>query len=370
MFGRGSNDLCSALLAGALLAACSDPAVPANDEDPGDDDAPLVDGPSPQPEPCEDPCQVEGAGRCQGDVLQGCVAQRADCLSWTVTEACADAGRICVDAGDAAACQEPLGVENGPGGAPPPPPTNLDLARYHQQPLSSNDGGPFSSDDTYEGWCNTAGLYTILHSLVPDLPARLQALDPGWTSWRGGALPTDDPYLYDPGTTYRVQEFLQERYLGYLVGLSGVGYDGIETMVEGVAADLGLGLTLEYVPLEDMRDRLREGWFGLMNNWEWGGHYFAVVWYEVGADPGDPGQRYYYILDPTGIESDNTDILDNLDAARTTSFRALIRSRQDCGTVDCTNDRLGAYVLDANGINAVYKGDQHPIDSVPMIHLD
>lgn len=376
MLTRGSTPLRLALLlALAATAACSGAAPGdlddiAGDDDAGDDHARPADDAAPDPGACADRCEVEDARRCQDDAVQRCVAQGADCRSWTVVEVCGDAGMICVDAGSGPACHAPgLPLEHNPWDEPPPT-TNLDLARYHQQPLSSNDAGPFSSDDTYEGWCNTAGLYTILHSLVPDLPARLQALDPGWASWRGGSLPVEDPYLYDSTTTYRVQEFLQDRYLGYLVGTAGIGYGGIETMVDGVAADLGLGLTLEYVPLADMRDRLRAGWFGLMNNWEWGGHYFAVVWYEVGADPDDPGQRYYYILDPTGIEADNADILDNLDAPRTASFRALIRSRQDCGAVDCTSDRLGAYVLNATGVNAVYKGNQDPVDSVPMIRLD
>ena len=249
------------------------------------------------------------------------------------------------------------------------PATNLDILVYHQQPLGSNDGGPYAFGGTYEGWCNTASLYMALHSFIPDLPERLRALDPGWESWRGGRLPSSDPYFYGRDTTYRVEEFLQDRYLGYLVDHSGIGYGGIRTMMEGVAGDLGANLAWEYVPLADMRARLLDGWLAIMNNYEWGGHYFLVAWYEPGADPDDPAQRYYYVLDPTNIESGNADIEGTLNQALTDSFRGMMESRQECGSVDCGRSDLGLYVIDANGVNALYKGNQDPAGTVPMIKL-
>jgi hypothetical protein len=256
------------------------------------------------------------------------------------------------------------------GAEPPPPPDgNLDFVVYHQQPLSSNDGGPFSSGASYEGWCNTASLHMVLHSFIPDLPARLRDLAPSWEGWRGGGLPGDDPYYYDRDATYHVQEFLQMRYLGYLIGTGGVGYSGIETMLDGVAEDLGEPLAWDYVPLADLRTRLREGWLAIMNNWEWGGHYFVVVWYEEGPDPSDAAQRFYYVLDPTNIESGNGDILDHVAWDRTAEFRDLIRSRQDCGSVSCAADHLGIFVLDANGVNAIYR-DQIGDGTVPLVKLE
>jgi len=252
---------------------------------------------------------------------------------------------------------------------PPPPAGNLDIAVYHQQPLSSNDDGPFYGTDSYEGWCNTASLYMVLHSFIPDLPARLRALDPSWTSWRGGGLPDADPYFYDGGTTYNVEEFLQDRYLGYLIGSSGIGFPGIQTMLDGVGRDFGVTLAWQDVPVADLKTYLLDGWFAIMNNWEWGGHYFVVVWYEAGSNPDDPAQRYYYILDPTNIEAGNDDILSNVDWDRTASFRSLIQSRQTCGSVSCSNERLGIFVLNANGVNAVLRDAQTP-GTVPMVRME
>jgi len=252
---------------------------------------------------------------------------------------------------------------------PSPSGSNLDFVKYHQQPLSSNDGGPFYSGSSYEGWCNTASLYMVLHSFIPDLPQRLRNLDPSWRSWRGGGLPAEDSCAYNAETTYNVEEFLQERYLGYIVGTSGIGFSEIQRMMEGVGRDLGFNLVWEYIPLSEMRNYLLNGWLAIMNNWEWGGHYFVVVWYEAGSDPSDPSQRFYYILDPTNIESGNDAILSHINWERTNAFRNLITSRQPCCAVDCSRDNLGIYVLDANGVNAIYRGAQYP-GHVPMIKLN
>jgi hypothetical protein len=237
--------------------------------------------------------------------------------------------------------------------------TNLQIARYHQQPLSSNDPGPFSSNDTSEGWCTAASLYMVLHSLVPNLPQRLHDLDPSWKSWRASTgVPAVDLFFYDKDTTYNVQEFLQDRYLKRLAGIQGVGYSEIKTMAQSAASDLGVSLQVAEVPIAEMRDRLAQGWLAIVNNSEWSGHYFVVVWYESGADPSVAEQRYYYVLDPKSIDSGNADIKNNLHAKLTARFRKFMQSRQQCGSVDCSSDLLGIYVLNGKGINAVLKTDQ------------
>jgi hypothetical protein len=296
---------------------------------------------------CSNECDTAGQQRCTTNAIQECKQASNGCRAWSALEDCQAAGKTCAEQNGHAVCNAPAAQ------------SNLDKAMYHQQPLSSNDDGPFAYGGTYEGWCNTGSLYTVLHSFLPDLPKQLHDLNPTWKSWRASAgVPTSDPFIYKPTTTYNVEEFLQKRYLGALVDHGGVGYSGIEQMAKGVASDLGITLELEHVALKDIKTRLVDGWMGIANNYEWGGHYFAIVHYEEGADPSSPAQRYYYVLDPTNIEAGNGDILNNLESTRTAKFRALIKSRQDCGTVSCDGDRFGAYVLNATGVNAILKTDQ------------
>ncbi len=279
---------------------------------------------------------------------------------------------------------QPGSGEGGGNGGSPPPTTGSpwdntvygdlrDKAMYHQQPTWYNDGG-FSSGE-YKGWCGVASLYIALHTLAPDLPARLKAKYPSWSDPSfGRELIEADPYIYDSGSTYAVEALMVYEGIGYDSGTSGYGYSELDDIIEWLnSLDIGITFEYQYVPLSEMRNYLQEGWVAVMNVNT--GHYVAVVAYTA-DNPDDSTKRYYWILDPwptsyigpgstwdPATEDPDGDGYPEFNVTLTWDWRSLIWSRQPHGT---TSYYQGIYVMTGHGVNEVFR-DQRGDSTLLMV---
>jgi len=239
---------------------------------------------------------------------------------------------------------------------------NETLFMYHQQPCSYNDPG-FSAG-SYKGWCGVASMYICLHSMIPDLPARLKAEYPSWTDPDfGRGLIEADPYIYHYGSTYAVESLMVNVGIGYDSGTAGYGYGELTNIPNWINnLNIGLHIDWEYVSLGDMKTYLQNGWMAVMNVKT--GHYVAVVHYTY-DDPNDAEKRYYWILDPwptsyigPGSTWDPTDPdpdgdgVDEFNVNLTWKFRKMIWSSQPNGT---TSYYQGIYVMTGVGISDVFR---------------
>ncbi len=258
---------------------------------------------------------------------------------------------------------------------------NRDIAIAHQQPVGTGYSSYGNDPDvsTYKGWCGIASLYMILHSFVPDLPARLKAKYPSWTDPEFGRdFPEADPYIYHYLSTYAIERLLL--YIGGLEdrGEGGYAWSEITQIIDNLN-NLGIGVQFEYqyVPLAQMREYLQKGWMAHMNVLT--GHYVVVVAYTY-DDPNDSTKRYYWILDPwpssyigpgnrwdTNVEDPDGDGLPEFNVTLTWIWRKIIWSRQPKGTA-VYGSYLMAYVMTGHGVNEVYR-DQRGDGTVLMIHL-
>ncbi|GEM_PF-2415557 len=250
-----------------------------------------------------------------------------------------------------------------------------DYAMYHQQPTWYNDEG-FGSGE-YKGWCGVASLYIALHTLVPDLPARLKVKYPSWSDPQfNRQLIEADPYIYHSGSTYAVEALMVHEGIGYDSGTSGYGYSELDNIIDWLnGLDIGVTFEYQYVSLSQMRDYLEQGWVAVMNVQT--GHYVAVVAYTY-DDPSDSTKRYYWILDPwptsyigpgstwdPTTEDPDGDGYPEFNVDLTWDWRSLIWSRQPHGTSDYYQ---GIYVMTGHGVNEVFR-DQRGDGTLLMVRL-
>jgi len=172
---------------------------------------------------------------------------------------------------------------------------------YYQQPTRDNDSGIFyiPSKD-YEGFCGLVTSAMGLKYFIPNIHELLYKkygeVDFHPDDNRGG-LKQEDPYIYNPLTTYTFEDFLGHRYVGRHVDSKGISYSEIEGIFRGIDAEINdYSCQIKWVQFKNFREYLDDGWLIIMNSKQGGGHYILIVGWE--GDALNLKNQYYYIWDP------------------------------------------------------------------------